>query len=171
MTVVIDASVVIKWLLQDPEREAGTEKATQLMESVTRGELTALQPAHWLAEVGAVLARESPQTAADDVTMLSALQFAATEDPLVLKRAVDLAVELKQHLFDTYYHAVAFEIADARLITADERYLRPARAKGRIVYLMDWDTSGADGLIGKERQFSMCLELRSSAYQLWPPRG
>ena len=44
VTVVVDASVVIKWLLQDPERETGTEKATQLMESVTRGELTALQP-------------------------------------------------------------------------------------------------------------------------------
>ena len=34
-TVVVHASVVIEWLLQDPEREAGTAKATQLMESVT----------------------------------------------------------------------------------------------------------------------------------------
>lgn len=45
-------------------REAGTEKATRRMHSVTRGELTALQPTHWLAEVGAVLARESAETAA-----------------------------------------------------------------------------------------------------------
>jgi predicted nucleic acid-binding protein len=59
VTVVLDASVIIKWLLQDPEREAGTEKATQLMDSITRGELMALQPTHWLAEVGAVLAREA----------------------------------------------------------------------------------------------------------------
>ena len=141
MTVVVDASVVIKWLLQDPEREAGTEKATQLMDSVTRGEVTALQPTHWLAEVGAVLARESPETAADDVTMLNALELAATDDPLVLKRGVELAIELKQHLFDTYYHAVALETADAMLITADERYLRAAGAKGRIMSLMDWDGS------------------------------
>jgi hypothetical protein len=68
-------------LLQDPEREAGTEKATQLMESVTRGDMPALQPMHWLTEVGAVLARESPETAADDVTMLNALELAANDDP------------------------------------------------------------------------------------------
>ncbi|HUK81596.1 MAG TPA: type II toxin-antitoxin system VapC family toxin [Verrucomicrobiae bacterium] len=143
MTVVIDASVVIKWLLEDPEREAGTETATQLMESVARGELTVLQPTHWLAEVGAVLARESPDTAADDVTMLSALELAATDHPLVLKRGVELAIELKQHLFDTYYHAVALETPNAMLITADQRYLRAARAKGRIIYFMEWDGSAS----------------------------
>src|SRR6185295_4905365 len=136
---VVDASVVIKWLLQDPEREIGTAKATQLMESVTRGDLPALQPPHWLTEVGAVLARESPKTAADDVTMLSALELDATDDPLVLRRGVDLAIELKQHLLDTYYHAVALEVPDTTLVTADERYMHAARAKGRIIYLMDWD--------------------------------
>jgi predicted nucleic acid-binding protein len=62
---------------------------------------------------------------------------------LVLKRGVELAIELKQHLFDTYYHAVALETADAMLITADERYLRAARTKGRITYLMDWDGSAS----------------------------
>ncbi|MEJ0034855.1 MAG: type II toxin-antitoxin system VapC family toxin [Gammaproteobacteria bacterium] len=143
MTVVVDASVVIKWLLQDPEREVGTEKATQLMDSITRGELTALQPTHWLAEVGAVLARESPDTAADDVTMLNALELPAADDPLVLRRGVELAIELKQHLFDTYYHAVALETPDTTLITADERYLRVGRAKGRILHLMDWEGSVA----------------------------
>jgi hypothetical protein len=49
-----------------------------------------------------------------------------------------LAVELKQHLFDTFYHAVALEYPDGVLITADERYLGSARAKGRIMALMDW---------------------------------
>ena len=138
MTVVVDASVVIKWLLQDPEREADTAKATQLMESVTKGEQAALQPVHWLAEVGAVLARESSETAADDITMLCELELPVVDDPLVLRRGVELATELKQHLFDTYYHAVALETEDAVLITADERYLRAARGKGRIVHLSEW---------------------------------
>jgi hypothetical protein len=57
----------------------------------------------------------------------------------VLRRGVELAIELKQHLFDTYYHAVALETPDTMLITADERYLRAASAKGRVVYLMDWN--------------------------------
>jgi predicted nucleic acid-binding protein len=135
---VIDASVVIKWLLQDSEREAGTEKATQLMELVTNGEQPVLQPTHWLVEVGAVLARESPGTAIDDVGMLTALELPTTTELQVLRRGVELAMELKQHLFDSYYHGVALETPDCVLITADERYLRAARAKGNIVSLMEW---------------------------------
>jgi predicted nucleic acid-binding protein len=135
---VIDASVVIKWLLQDPEREAGTEKATQLMELVTNGEQPVLQPTHWLVEVGAVLARESPGTAVDDVGMLTALELPTTNELQVLRRGVELAMELKQHLFDSYYHGIALETPDCVLITADERYLRAARAKGNIVSLMEW---------------------------------
>jgi predicted nucleic acid-binding protein len=135
---VVDASVVIKWLLQDPERETGTDKATQLMESVTNGDQPVLQPTHWLVEVGAVLARESPGTAADDVGMLTALELPTTDELQVLRRGVELAMELKQHLFDTYYHGVALETPDCILITADERYLRAARAKGNIVSLMEW---------------------------------
>ena len=138
MIAVIDASVVIKWLLQDPEREAGTEKATQLMELVTNGEQPVLQPTHWLVEVGAVLARESPGTAVDDVGMLTALELPTTDELQVLRRGVELAMELKQHLFDSYYHGVALETPDCVLITADERYLRAARAKGNIVSLMEW---------------------------------
>lgn len=138
MIAVVDASVVIKWLLQDPEREAGTDKATKLMERVTNGEQPVLQPTHWLVEAGAVLGRESPDTAADDVRMLTALELPTTEELHVLQRGVELAIELKQHLFDTYYHGVALENPDCMLVTADERYLRAARAKGRIVHLMDW---------------------------------
>lgn len=138
MIAVVDASVVIKWLLQDPEREAGTDKATQLMELVTNGDQPVLQPTHWLVEVGAVLARESPGTAADDVGMLTALELPTTDELEVLRRGVELAMELKQHLFDTYYHGVALQTPDCILITADERYLRAARAKGNIVSLMEW---------------------------------
>jgi predicted nucleic acid-binding protein len=135
---VIDASVVIKWLLQNPEREAETDKATRLMERVTNGEQPALQPTHWIVEVGAVLARESPDTAIDDVGMLTALELPTTYDLPVLQRGVQLAMELKQHLFDTYYHGVALETPDCVLVTADERYLRAARAKGRIISLKEW---------------------------------
>jgi predicted nucleic acid-binding protein len=44
VTVVLDASVVIKWLLaeQDPD----TERATQLMEAVASGALATVQPVH-----------------------------------------------------------------------------------------------------------------------------
>ena len=138
MIAVVDASVVVKWLLQDPEREADTEKATDLMEKVTNGEQPVIQPGHWILQVGAVLARVSPETAADDVTLLAALELPATDDPLVVRRGAELAVELKQHLFDTLYHAIALENSDAVLVTADERYLRAAQSKGRIMHVKDW---------------------------------
>lgn len=66
------------------------------------------------------------------------MELPVSSDPLVLRRGVELSIELKQHLFDTYYHAVALENADAILVTADDRYLRAARRKGRISDLMDW---------------------------------
>lgn len=138
MTVVIDASVIIKWLLQDPEHEGGTDRATNLLETVLKGEQPVLQPTHWMVEVGTVLARESPATAADDITMLNALELPTADEPLVLRRGVELAMELKQHLFDTFYHALALETPDGVLVTADDRYLRAARGKGQIVHLMDW---------------------------------
>ena len=140
MTVVVDASVIIKWLIQDPKREAGTDKATRLMDSVTKGDLPILQPVHWVMEVGGVLARASPATAADDVTMLYALEFPIADDPLLLRRGAELAVELKQHLFDTAYHAIALETPGTIFITSDERYFRAALPKGRIAYLPDWES-------------------------------
>ena len=138
MIFVVDASVVVKWLMEDPKQEADTERASRLMESIVKGEQSVLQPCHWVAEVAAVLSRTSVQTAASDVEMLCALELPVADEPLVLPRACELAIELKQHVFDTYYHAVALETADAVLITADDRYLRVARAKGRIAHLREW---------------------------------
>ncbi len=138
MILVLDASVVVKWLLQDPTRESETDRATRLVEMVAEGEREVLQPPHWMVEVGAVLARESPATAANDLALLAALQFSVTDDPPVLERGVELAIELKQHLFDTLYHAIALETDDALLVTADDRYWRVARRKGRIMPLRDW---------------------------------
>lgn len=138
MTLVLDASVIVKWLLQSPQAEPDTDKATELVETVASGTQPVLQPPHWLAEVGAVLARETPATAADDLVLLSALEFPIADDPLILRRACEMAVELKQHLFDTLYHAVALETADALLITSDARYFRAARSVGGILDLASW---------------------------------
>ena len=70
--------------------------------------------------------------------MLSALELPATDELQVLRRGLELGIELKQDLFDTFYHAVALENQDGVLITADQRYLRAARTKGQIMDLMDW---------------------------------
>ena len=138
MIVVLDASVILKWLLEDPARESDTEKASALIQSVVSGRQEILQPVHWLAEVAAVAARLVPQTAVGDVEMLAVFEFPTTDSPAVIRRATSLAIETSHHLFDTLYHAVALEHEDALLVTADERYYGKAESYGTIRALHDW---------------------------------
>lgn len=137
MTLVLDASVIIKWLLRDPESETNTENATNIVEAVVKGQRAAVQPVHWLAEVAGVMSRLSPKTAEKDVAMLQALNLIVAEDPAILPRACRLAIRLKRHVVDTLYHAVALETG-ATLITADNVYLDKARSLGHITGLDPW---------------------------------
>jgi len=136
--LVVDASVIMKWLLNDPDNEAETDLATDLMQRILDGQQPALQPVHWLLEIGAVLARVSPATAEKDIALLQALELPTDDSPLLLGRACRLAIELQQHLFDALYHAVALENPDCTLITADERYLDSGARMGRVISLTDW---------------------------------
>ena len=136
--VVLDASVVLKWLFEDPAREPATEEAFAIFESVVLGRVEILQPVHWLAEAAAVVARLTPETAVDDVEMLCALELPTTDDPNVIRRATSLAIETNHQLFDALYHAVALEHEDALLVTADDRYYGRAKQHGRIATLDDW---------------------------------
>lgn len=139
MKRVLDASVIVKWLVRDPVVEPQTAEAVSLMEAVAGGEVEVLQPPHWLAEVAAVMARLSPATLATDIADLYALDFDVADSLAVYKRATQLAVDLGQHVFDTLYHAVALESPGCILVTADLRYLRQAESFGRIVNLARWD--------------------------------
>jgi predicted nucleic acid-binding protein len=141
MKCVLDASVIVKWLLRDADSEPRTAAArslTGLMEAVAGGDVQVLQPPHWLAEVAAVMARLSPATLATDIRDLHALDFDVADSLAVYQRATHLAAELNQHVFDTLYHAVALESPGCTLITADLRYLRKAGAQGRIASLERW---------------------------------
>ena len=52
-----------------------------------------------------------------------------------------VAIDLRQHLFDTLYHAVALETPGASLITADDKYFASAASRGGIVRLSEWQES------------------------------
>lgn len=143
MTLVVDASVIIKWLLQDSGRESATDQATELMRAVTSGEVEILQPFHWLAEVAAVACRLSPGTAERDVLRIQSLQLPATDDPVVLARACRIATRLRTHAFDALYHAVALETPASVLVTADDAYFRAARSLGGIVPLAEWQNAAS----------------------------
>jgi len=132
--LVLDASVILKWFLVDPQREPDLDKALSLLKRFSEGEIRIIQPVHWLAEVAAVLSRLSPQTAEDDITDLDLMGFVVADHPDVYTTASRLAIDLRHHLFDTLYHAVALE-EDALCVTADEHFYRKAKKFGSIVRL------------------------------------
>jgi predicted nucleic acid-binding protein len=142
--LVLDASVIVKWLIRDPDREPDSERAGEIFRAVQRHSIQLVQPPHWLSEVAAVLARLSPATAEEDVADLHDLDLEVARTEGIYTTAVRLAIEMDHHLFDTLYHAVALELPDATLVTSDERYYRKARRLGRIHPLSGWNGEGGD---------------------------
>jgi predicted nucleic acid-binding protein len=137
MNVVVDASVIVKWVFQAPEVEENTEQALELLTAIRDGKVSLLQPSHWLVEVAAVVTRLRPELAESALDLLDAMEFPAVDGLPVLQRASRISQDLDHHLFDTLYHAVALEYG-CTLVTADGKYFRKARHLGRIVSLDTW---------------------------------
>lgn len=140
MNVVVDASVAVKWFSRSHD-EVNMDAALLVLQEIRSGDMTMVEPPHFVAEVAAVLTRKSPSSAKESLADLMELEMEIVEERPVLARvmnkAVDLAIRFEQHVFDTLYHAVAVEYRDTRFVTADERYYRKAAAAGRIVRLAE----------------------------------
>jgi predicted nucleic acid-binding protein len=136
--IVLDASVIVKWVFPDRAREVHTERALDLLHAVHAGRLSVVEPPHWLAEVAAVVARLAPDRAPEVIALLYALEFPVLDELEVYVEAARLSAESGQHVLDTLYHAVALRRRGTELVTADERYYRRARRSGRVVLLQDF---------------------------------
>ena len=137
--VVVDASVALKWFFRLRDDEQDVAAALQLLRAVGETRLRLFQPPHFVTEVSAVLAREAPTTAISSLHDLLDIEMQIIESEAVYSRAMALAQRHGHHLFDTLYHAVALEVDDAVLVTADVRYARKARAEGHIMALAAFD--------------------------------
>ena len=144
MNVVIDASVILKWILPADGLERDLDAASEVLQAIESANVSVWQPPHWLAEVLGVTSRRSPDKVESALADLRKLPFHVFDDDRTYLRACDLASRLKQHLFDTLYHAVALE-HDAVLITADEKYFAAARAEGGIERLVNFALPPRDG--------------------------
>jgi predicted nucleic acid-binding protein len=138
-TVVLDASVIVKWIFADRSEEPHSLQALQILQLVKESRVIVLQPPHWLAETAAVIARLDPGRARQAVSLLHALEFPVVTSIEAYHKACDLSVSLKQHLFDTFYHAIALTESRATLVTADDQYYQKAHRAGRIVRLRDFN--------------------------------
>ncbi len=90
-----------------------------------------------MLEVLSVIARERPQRVPLTLGILETLPYKVVARLASYRRGAELAIQLKQHLFDTLYHALALE-EGATLVTADEAYFTRAKHLGGVSRLADF---------------------------------
>jgi predicted nucleic acid-binding protein len=139
MKLVVDASVAVKWVLRDRPGELDVDRASALLGAIARRAAIAVEPVHWVSEVVGVVTRLKADRAPATIALLTHARFGIVSSRAVYRRAADLSIALKHHLFDTLYHAVALE-EQATLVTADEAYFGKARDLGAIRLLRDFPT-------------------------------
>ena len=139
--VVVDASVAVKWLLPQQPEEADVDKALQLLQAVGRQDVRMLQPPHFLAELMGVVVRLTPDHAERLFAAVQHVEMSVADSAAIYQTAMRLSRDLKHHLFDTLYHAVALENRDTVLITADAVYYRKASGLGQIILLKDYSAT------------------------------
>jgi predicted nucleic acid-binding protein len=131
MTVVIDASLAVKWFLL----EADSPAARDLLASQI-GEIAA--PVLFSIEVSATLVREANRDKANADVMRNAIARVAQlmgdgsirlhdQAPAQLERAANLAIDLGHPLKDCIYLVLAMELG-CDLVTCDARFA--AKANG-----------------------------------------
>jgi predicted nucleic acid-binding protein len=135
--LVIDASVVVKWLLD----ESGREEALRLQDAYQDGALDLIAPELLASEIGHVLWKKYTR---GELTpeAVNRLYYGFLRDSPVLvdspknhARAVALAVEHRRSVYDCQYLALA-EDEGCDLITADERFYNAMRSRFACLKLL-----------------------------------
>lgn len=118
MSIVVDASVALKWVVQ----EANTEAALALPR-----DHNLVAPSLWLIETANALRRKVSKgeiTAAEATMAWSQLSRAPVEvsdAPDDMAAALDLAISLGHPIYDCLYLALAIR-RDTHMVTADHRF-------------------------------------------------
>ena len=127
MTLVVDASVAVKWVLN----EEGSDRASAL-----RDQTGLVAPSLIASEIGNALwkAERRGDISRDDAiaamrSILGPFDTLAPNETLHM-RALELAVDLQHPIYDCFYLALA-ERENATLLTADAR-LMAAATKAKI---------------------------------------
>ncbi len=120
MKRVIDASVALKWVLDEPGRAAA--------DTLLDDELIA--PDLWLVEAANALWKRAGRgdiSVQEAGAMLAELRNAPVSSVVVdLSAAMDLALELKHPVYDCLYLAAAIR-EDSHVVTADRRFYAVTR--------------------------------------------
>jgi predicted nucleic acid-binding protein len=120
MSVVIDASIALKWVISESDSPAAD--ALRVTHDLIAPDLLFLEcgNALWrLVRRGAI----TPEQALSGLAAIQAVPMTIVPSPPLAKRAQTLALELDHPIYDCLYLAVALAYG-VPLVTADERFLR-----------------------------------------------
>jgi predicted nucleic acid-binding protein len=124
--IVIDASVIVKWFVREPDSSAALALSGE----------TLAAPSIWITEVANVLwdytrrGELSLQEAAIRVSRLKLATITSVAPEIDIDQAFALASEVSHAIYDCLYLAVAVR-ENAVMITADARFARAVRRHGR----------------------------------------
>ncbi len=141
--MVVDASIVVKWLIN----EVDSPEALALGDSWAEAGVALVAPYLLPFEIANALYRRvlqaelSLERASSLVEFLLDMGIELRETPLVHVRAIEIASELGQRAaYDSHYLALAEEL-DCELWTADARFYRAARSSAERIRLLGGVTS------------------------------
>lgn len=136
LRIVLDASVILKWFLDDENEQ---EQAQALRERLESKEYDVLIPSHCMIELFNTLSRKKPTYALDAFSILKIMGF---KDCLLSLPVALLALNLtvkypKISFYDAFYHAIALHYK-IPFITADLKYYEMVKKEGAILLLKDF---------------------------------
>lgn len=120
--IIVDASVVYKWLIDEPGEE--TKRARKLRDRYARGECEMLVPNLLFVEIGNILTWKSSLSSSDlHVAWSLLLQYklpVAPSDTQCIENAMDVARTYSISLYDSLYVALA-QLKQGEMVTADKK--------------------------------------------------
>ncbi len=126
MTIVIDASVAVKWVLDEPRTDAALALRSEQL----------VAPVLWLAEAANALWRHvrlGELTAAQALARMSELEKAPVASLAItphVAAALELATRSNHPVYDCFYLAIAIH-RGLQLITDDRRFAAAAARLGQ----------------------------------------
>lgn len=146
MALVVDASVGLKWVLQEPD--------SQLAEALVRDEPELLVPDFWLNEVTNVLWLQvrkkqfTPAEAQEGFFLLrEQIEPTPTADLQLHQLALDIGIKVNHSTYDTLYIAFAIAMGASLVVAADDAFLRAMQTdpdpalSGMVISLDAWAKS------------------------------
>lgn len=143
MKLIVDASVVGKWLLPEPD----SDKARRLFQSWNEGQVELAAPALLSAEVGNMLWKRVVRgflPRGDAATLFRDFsEFGLALSPIeaLARAALELSLAHGHPFYDCLYVALALE-SRCDLVTADERLVRSFQLKSITIHLLHtWEVA------------------------------